>query len=822
MQHQSTSWFLVTLLLALTGCTGGGGGGGTSSPEIEPAFETILTVTDTDGNPIATAVATPASANGEATLAVVADGDGRVRLERLREPQLLIVSAPGFLSEPVVVERSLAGVESTVSLLSETGPAGERRLVIHFAGDAMLGRRYIEPTQDVTAVVTPGDGGASARAVVAPIAPLFSAAHVRSINLETVVGDFTQEEAYPEKRFLLLSPAETMDMLDELGASFVTLGNNHTRDWLDIGAQVTVDALDNADMPFVGGGATVAEASAPLVLDTAGYRLGLLSYTSVNGDFVNDNLPDASVTVPEDLAEKEAWQYEERSFGFTGASVTIPTEARRIGSFWQLFEAAEDSVATEAELGALWTAAEAVYPELQDWVARRGHGGANPYISTELAGDITDARATGADLVIVQFHSGFQFQEVKSSLAEAASHRAIDAGADLVVCHHPHVLQGLEWYKGKLIAYSLGNFVFDQDFLSTFGTAVLRTVFQEGELIEARLFPAVLDRYRPTPLGGRAGHNVLQTLYERSVLSLRSERIEGDVRVVQRAFDTDSSAPTFVFERNTARIIEDLPTTQDVQVEISNTNVADLPPPQLTRSRGPTGDLLPDVLLGRDLFRWGNFEDYGADGQRRGGTHWATGTNKRVEILDAAPSGVRCLRIDRRESHSSRIIVRPVARVTMARNRMFSETAGEVTPVDGEPSYSVRLQARISGSGEAGVQFTVYHFDDTNPTEDPESQLLRTREYALPIPNDDEWHEVLFDVPDEVFSDAGLLPANAFLIYLTLRPPVSGRTTLRADDLQFIEWRAAGDLPDGFYGMDAARGAAGAPPFTIALERTAD
>ena len=73
---------------------------------------------------------------------------------------MLIISALGYLSEPVVVDRSVAGTETTTRLLAETGPLGERRIVMHFAGDAMLGRRYIEPTQDVTAVVTPGDGGA--------------------------------------------------------------------------------------------------------------------------------------------------------------------------------------------------------------------------------------------------------------------------------------------------------------------------------------------------------------------------------------------------------------------------------------------------------------------------------------------------------------------------------------------------------------------------------------------------------------------------------------------------------------------------------------
>ena len=77
-----------------------------------------------------------------------------------------------------------------------------------------------------------------------------------------------------------------------------------------------------------------------------------------------------------------------------------------------------------------------------------------------------------------------------------AAHAAIDAGADLVVGHHPHVLQGFEWYKGRLIAYSLGNFVFDQDFLSTFPSVILRTIFEGNRMIDARIIPLTIDRYR--------------------------------------------------------------------------------------------------------------------------------------------------------------------------------------------------------------------------------------------------------------------------------------------------------------------------------------
>jgi len=74
--------------------------------------------------------------------------------------------------------------------------------------------------------------------------------------------------------------------------------------------------------------------------------------------------------------------------------------------------------------------------------------------------DIQAAKAKGADLVFVCCHWG---QEKKTKLRyyqPELAHMAIDAGADAVVCHHPHIWQGLEVYKGKPIAYAIGNFAF--------------------------------------------------------------------------------------------------------------------------------------------------------------------------------------------------------------------------------------------------------------------------------------------------------------------------------------------------------------------------
>ena len=167
-------------------------------------------------------------------------------------------------------------------------------------------------------------------------------------------------------------------LIDELDATVVTLGNNHIRDWLGAGVTETLNALDAAGLDYVGAGHDPTDAAAPLLLDVDGLLVGMISVTSVNGDFVNDNLPRSSDPVPSPIPLGEEWQYELRTFGFVGATVNIPSQPMTVGDAWDEFENAEGSGASQSEIDTLWGSMFAVFPELQDWVARRGHDGANP------------------------------------------------------------------------------------------------------------------------------------------------------------------------------------------------------------------------------------------------------------------------------------------------------------------------------------------------------------------------------------------------------------------------------------------------------------
>lgn len=93
-------------------------------------------------------------------------------------------------------------------------------------------------------------------------------------------------------------------------------------------------------------------------------------------------------------------------------------------------------------------------------IGMAGHRGWNVAIKTQVKREIERLREMGADIVIFTFHWGEERKHYPNDVQKDIGHFAIDNGADIVIGHHPHVLQGFEEYKGKKIIYSLGNFVY--------------------------------------------------------------------------------------------------------------------------------------------------------------------------------------------------------------------------------------------------------------------------------------------------------------------------------------------------------------------------
>jgi hypothetical protein len=301
-----------------------------------------------------------------------------------------------------------------------------------------------------------------------------------------------------------------------------------------------------------------------------------------------------------------------------------------------------------------------------------------------------------------------------------------------------------------------------------------------------------------------------------SSIHAQSERVGGIILQTRLDPDPDAEVPRFVRDGNSA-LVERAPAMPRLMAaDVFPGQATPLSAGGLVLARAPLGGPLGAVLFGRDLFQWGDFEDVAADRFSRGGMHWVVGESfKRVEVLDPSPSGVRSLRLERRAGNSSRVLARARARVNMKRHRLFEHLPdGSVTPLDGDPSYSVRFTARLEGTGAPFLQLDVYNFQD----EIPLSTFFRQSVQPFTIAADGTWNEVLFDVPPAVLADAHGLEANAVLFYVGLTPPAAGRSALFVDDLQFLEWRHADDLYPVHYRVDALRAAAGGAGSTVILE----
>lgn len=148
----------------------------------------------------------------------------------------------------------------------------------------------------------------------------------------------------------------------------------------------------------------------------------------------------------------------------------------------------------------------------------------------QLKDNIAKVKADGAQLIVVIFHWGNETETVPDSNQTTLGRIAIDEGADLVCGHHPHVLQGIETYKGKNIVYSLGNFCFGGNSSpSDMDTMIYQQTFTidaDGvkkdnvtNIIPCSISSSAYDgynNYQPTPAEGDEATRILGKINERS------------------------------------------------------------------------------------------------------------------------------------------------------------------------------------------------------------------------------------------------------------------------------------------------------------------
>lgn len=132
------------------------------------------------------------------------------------------------------------------------------------------------------------------------------------------------------------------------------------------------------------------------------------------------------------------------------------------------------------------------------------------------------AAKTRADLVIVSLHTGYEYTATPNGIQRELSRAAVESGAALVLGGHPHVLQGVEYYRGVPVIHSLGNFVFDLDDddrrqpgLPSVLSVIFRVTLDRQGVRNVQFIPVIIDERegRPLPATGAEAQRVRERLY---------------------------------------------------------------------------------------------------------------------------------------------------------------------------------------------------------------------------------------------------------------------------------------------------------------------
>jgi poly-gamma-glutamate synthesis protein (capsule biosynthesis protein) len=225
-------------------------------------------------------------------------------------------------------------------------------------------------------------------------------------QMEVVLTDHAS--AAPNAKLALRSSPSTARALKQAGFAAMSVAGNHAMDFGAQGLLETVKHLREAGVAPCGGGAMLAEARQPAIVEANGRRVAFLAYSSI--------LPAGFAAEANKPGCAPMWAHTH----YEQIEPDQPGTGARVRSF-----------ADKVHLAAL----------------------------------IEDVRAAKreADVVAVSLHWGVHFvRAVLADYQREVAHAAIDAGAGMIIGHHPHILKAVEIYRGRPVFYSLGNFAIEQ------------------------------------------------------------------------------------------------------------------------------------------------------------------------------------------------------------------------------------------------------------------------------------------------------------------------------------------------------------------------
>ena len=145
-------------------------------------------------------------------------------------------------------------------------------------------------------------------------------------------------------------------------------------------------------------------------------------------------------------------------------------------------------------------------------------------------------------LLVCSFHWGDEYRDYPTVTQKRLGHLAIDLGARIVHGHHPHVLEGVEFYHDGLIAYSLGNFIFDQRHEKPRQSSLLAVVMKGTVIDSVFMRPLEIVNDRPQPAKG-AGWKVITKRLMKQCIKLGTALLVQDSLLCLKPLPTDIKKP---------------------------------------------------------------------------------------------------------------------------------------------------------------------------------------------------------------------------------------------------------------------------------------
>jgi poly-gamma-glutamate synthesis protein (capsule biosynthesis protein) len=273
-------------------------------------------------------------------------------------------------------------------------------------------------------------------------------------NLEVLPNDFKGYPAADNGGTHLAARSEVVDELIDIGFDLIAAATNHALDYHIEGLLATIEVLERKGVAFAGLGRTLAEARMPVYLDHPAGVLAMLSCCSTfsSGQQAAEQRPDMQGRPGlNPLRHDRVYEIPADQLAtLKKIAEDLGIERLRLNTIQSGFGFPPDDPEIFPFLGANFRAA--------DEAAVRTTPRATD--SDAIAQWVREARSR-ADFVLLSLHAHEEggCKEESAAFIPEFAHRMVDEGADLVVGHGPHLLRGMEIYRGRPIFYSLGNFI---------------------------------------------------------------------------------------------------------------------------------------------------------------------------------------------------------------------------------------------------------------------------------------------------------------------------------------------------------------------------